>query len=85
MATFDNEHDETAKEEEESPSKPRQGNRPLLLGAIGLVLMLGGYAAMSYVMAGQLAIFVGLFLFVVAAIQMYRNSPPPTEEIDERE
>lgn len=85
MATFDNEREETARREEKLPSKPRQGNRPLLLAAIGLVLMLGGYAAMSYVMAGQLAIFVGLFLFVVAAIQMYRSSPPPSNEIDERE
>ncbi len=85
MATFDNERDETAKEEEESPSKPRQGNRPLLLAAIGLALMLGGYAATSYNMAGQLAIFVGLFLFVLAAIQMYRSSPPPTKESGESE
>lgn len=85
MAAFDNEHDEVVREEEESPSKPRQGNRPLLLAAIGLALMLGGYAATSYSMAGQLAVFAGLFLFVVAAIQMYRSSPPPTKEIDEKE
>lgn len=85
MVTIDNEHDETASEDEELPPKPGRGNRPLLLAAIGLAMMLGGYAATSYSMAGQLAVFAGLFLFVLAVVQMYRSSPPPSDEINERE
>jgi hypothetical protein len=51
MATSDYEHDEAAREEEELLSSPGRGNRPLLLAALGLALMLGGYAAMNYVPA----------------------------------
>ncbi|HTU20142.1 MAG TPA: hypothetical protein VMG10_18905 [Gemmataceae bacterium] len=134
MATFDNEHDDAALDEEELRSSPRQWNRPLLMAALGLVLMLGGYAATSYVpatpryveqerrlaelrrlaaqrradgvedalperlkqvappggspsyqRAGRLAIYGGLFLFVMAGVVMYRSSPPPTKDNDERE
>ena len=131
MARFDYER-EAAREEEELLSTPGSGSRPLLLAALGLVLMLGGYAATTYnprseqqaetarrlqeltslaqerkaagvddglperlqqaappwreppyQMAGRLAIYGGLFLFVLAAVQMYRSSPPPTDnEID---
>jgi hypothetical protein len=129
MATFDNEHDEAALGEEESRSSPGHGNRALLMAGLGLVLMLGGYAATTYVpvtpwqaeqerrhaelrqqaaqrqaegvedalperlkqvtppwhnppyqMAGRLAVYAGLFLFVLAGVQMYRSSPPPTKD-----
>lgn len=129
MATFDHERDETALDDEESRCSPGQWNRPLLMAALGLVLMLGGYAAMTpvpatprqtekerrlaelrrladqrraegvedalperlnevtppwrnppYQMAGRLAIYAGLFLFVLAGVQMYRSSPPPTQD-----
>ncbi|HTV54878.1 MAG TPA: hypothetical protein VMI06_08165 [Terriglobia bacterium] len=132
MATFDDEGNDAALDEEELRSSPRQWNRPLLMAAIGLVLMLGGYAATTYVpptprhaeqerrlaelrrlaaqrqsegvedalperlnqvtppggnppyqMAGRLAIYVGLFIFVLAGVVMYRSSPPPTKDIDD--
>lgn len=35
--------------EEMRPAPPSDWNKPLLLAALGLVLMLGGYAAMNYV------------------------------------
>jgi hypothetical protein len=42
--------DRTISENEETrPALPSDWNRPLLLAALGLVLMLGGYAAMNYV------------------------------------
>jgi hypothetical protein len=134
MTDYDDERDERWREEEELLAKPSQGNRPLLLAAAGLALMLGGYAALSYVpanerqaeterrlqqlrvpgeqrgqadanndtperlnqmpppwrnppyqMAGRLAIYFGLFLFVLAVVQMYRSSPPPTKDIDDPE
>ena len=132
MATFEDERDEAALDEEESRSSPGPWNRPLLMAAIGLVLMLGGYAATTYVpvtarqveqerrlaelrrlaaqrradgvedalperlnqvappggnppyqMAGRLAIYGGLFLFVLAGVVMYRSSPPPTKNLDD--
>jgi hypothetical protein len=132
MATFEDEHDEATLDEEESPSSSGQWNRPLLMAAFGLVFMLGGYAATTYVpvtarqveqerrlaelrrlaaqrqadgvedalperlnqvsppgsnppyqMAGRLAIYGGLFLFVLAGVIMYRSSPPPTKNIDD--
>lgn len=132
MATSDHEHDEAAREEEELLSSPGQGNRPLLLAALGLVLMLGGYAATTYVpaterqaeverrltelrhlaaqrrasgvddglperlnqaapawrpppyqMAGRLAIYCGLVLFVLAGVLMYRSSPEQRKDIPE--
>ena len=134
MTDSDDERDERLREEEELLSRPSQGNRPLLLAALGLALMLGGYAAVSYVpateqqaetqrrlqqlrvqedqrreaggenglpdrvnqapppwrnppyqMAGRLAIYGGLFLFVLAVVQMYRSSPPPNKDTDESE
>jgi len=36
-----------------------------------------------YQMAGRLAIYGGLFLFVLAGVVMYRSSPPPTKDIDD--
>jgi hypothetical protein len=134
MTNFDDQCDEAARDEEELRSKPAPGNRPLLLAAVGLALMVGGYVAASYVpaaaqhaetarrlqelrtlaeqrreagmddglserlnrvappwrnppyqMAGRLAIYAGLFLFVLAVVQMYRSSPPPTKDIDDGE
>lgn len=130
MATFDDERDDAALDEEELRSAPRQGNRPLLLAGLGLALMLLGYAATVYVpaptqteqgrrlaeirqrsaqhpangiedaspkpralpaqyppyqMAGRLAIYGGLFLFVMAGVLMYRSSPPPSKDLDDSE
>ncbi len=134
MATFDNRRAEAARDEEELLSSPRQSNRPLILAFVGLVLMLGGYAATNYTptsarqaeterrlaelrllaqqrqeaganddlaakldrvaeprrdfpypMAGRLAIYGGLFLFVLAGIQMYHSSPPPKMDDDGNE
>ena len=131
MAIFDDERDDTALEQDEPRSAPSNGNRPLLLAGIGLVLMLVGYAATTYLptpapseaaqrlhdlrqlasqrraegvddalperlnhiqparqnppyqLAGQLAIYGGLFLFVMAGVLMYRSSPPPRKDADE--
>lgn len=83
MVAFNNRSDDAA-QEQERPSAPNSWDRPLLLAGLGLLLMLGGYAATSYSMAGHLAIYVGLILFVVAGIVMYRSSPPK-REIDEGE
>lgn len=134
MDTFQDEREDLAPDEEDLRSSPGQWNRPLLMAAIGLVLMLGGYAAMSYVpvsprpaeqergfaelrrlatqrqadgvkdalperlnqvvasqgnppyrMAGRLAIYGGLVLFVMAGVVMYRSSPSTTKDIDARE
>jgi hypothetical protein len=49
MASFENERDEAARGEEELLSAPGSWNRPWLLAAFGLALMLGGYAATTYV------------------------------------
>lgn len=134
MATFDDERDDTALDEEQLRASRPQARQPLLLAGLGLALMLGGYAATSYVpttprraeqerfladfrrqadrspaeggnaalserlnqvtppasnppyqMAGRLAIYVGLFLFVMAGVLMYRSSPPPSRDIDDGE
>ena len=134
MRTFDDERDDAALDEEEPRSAPGQWNRPLLLAGLGLVLMLIGYAATTYVpasprqaeqerrlaelrrlaaerrandvedslperlegvalparyppyeMPGRLAIYGGLILFIMAGVIMYRNSPPPRRDIDDRE
>lgn len=85
MTSFDDEYDGAAREEEEILPAPGSWNRPLLMAALGLALMLGGYFARNYVLAGRLAVFGGLFLFVMAGVLMYRSSPPPTKESDERE
>jgi len=85
MVAFDDKRDDVAQEEEERASAPSSWDRPLLLAGLGLALMLGGYAAMNYALAGRLAIFGGLILFVLAGVSMYRNAPPPTKESDERE
>lgn len=134
MATFNNEQDEETREEDELRSAPSQWNRPLLLAALGLALMLGGYAATTYtpwtlrqteqerrlaelrqlaaqrqadgmddalserlnrvappsrnppyLLAGRLAIYGGLFLFVMAGVLMYRSSPPSRKDADELE
>ena len=46
MPILDNEPDKPSHETEAAPTG---WNRPLLLAGLGLVLMLGGYAAMNYV------------------------------------
>lgn len=131
MATFDDERDDAALEEEAPRPAPRNSNQPLVMAALGLVLMLGGYAAStytpapaqgeqqrrlqelrsladqrqaegvndelvdrldqtasrqhppSYQLAGRLAIYGGLFLFVMAGVLMYRSSPAPRQDSDE--
>lgn len=84
MTSFDDEYDDAAREDEEALSPPRSGNRPLFLAALGLALMLGGYAATNYFLAGRLAVFAGLFLFVMAGVLMYRSSPRSKKDIDDR-
>ena len=50
MAIIENEADDLQGEHEETrPTPPGSWNKPLLLAGLGLVLMLGGYAAMNYV------------------------------------
>lgn len=135
MKTFEDEPNELTWDGEQSRSSPPgQWNRPLLMAAIALVLMLGGYAATTYVpvtpqqveqehrltelrrlaaqrradgvedalpdrlnqmtlsqgnppyrMAGRLAVYGGLILFVMAGVVMYRSSPPSTRNSDDRE
>jgi hypothetical protein len=41
--------------------------------------------AYPYQMAGRVAIYGGLFLFVLAAIQMYHSAPPPQKDDDANE
>ncbi len=41
------------------------------------------YREPPYQMAGRLAIYFGLFLFVLAGVLMYRSSPPPSKMDDE--
>ena len=79
MVHFDEKRDDVIQKEQEQLSSSSSWDRPLLLAALSLVLMLGGYAATSYLLAGHLAIYVGLILFVLAGIMMYRSSPPPTD------
>jgi len=85
MMRFDDKRDDVAQEEQERSSAPNSWDRPLLLAGLGLALMLGGYIALDYVLAARLAIFGGLILFVLAGVSMYRSSPPPTEDGDDRE
>lgn len=85
MIAFHDQHDDAAQEEKQRPSAPNSWDRPLLLAGLGLALMLGGYAAMNYTLAGRLAFFGGLVLFVLAGVLMYRSAPPPTKDSDERE
>lgn len=81
MATLDNQDGDRVRNEEASPSSPEQWKRPLLMAALGLVLMLGGYAATNYVpVAARLAIYGGLVLFVTAGVLMYRCSPPSEDD-----
>lgn len=51
MAILDNEPDDLSLEHDERPrtAPPSSWRRPLQLAGLGLVLMLGGYAAMNYV------------------------------------
>jgi hypothetical protein len=80
MVQFDDKRDDVAQKEQKRSSAPNSWDRPLLLAGLGLALMLGGYAAVDYVLAGRLAIFGGLVLFVSAGVSMYRSSPPTTED-----
>ncbi|HEY7156730.1 MAG TPA: hypothetical protein VH575_22365 [Gemmataceae bacterium] len=50
-----NEDRAISENEETRPAPPSDWNKPLLLAALGLVLMLGGYAAMNYVPPHPLA------------------------------
>ena len=47
------------------------------------VALPGRYA--PYEMPGRLAIYGGLILFVMAGVIMYRSSPPPKTDLDDRE
>lgn len=85
MVAFDNNRDDAMQEEEEQSSASSSWDRPLLLAGLGLALILGGYAATSYVMAGHLAIYVGLILFVLAGVLMYHSTPPSAKDSDDRE
>ena len=85
MVRFDDKREDVAQEEQERSSAPSSWDRPLLLAGLGLALILGGYAAMNYVLAGRLAIFGGLVLFVLAGVMMYRSAPPPTKDSDDHE
>jgi len=50
MAITENEADDLRHEHEEvRPTPPSSWNKPFLLAGLGLVLMLGGYAAINYV------------------------------------
>ncbi|HZV05438.1 MAG TPA: hypothetical protein VE999_10170 [Gemmataceae bacterium] len=49
MASFENEREKVTREEEELLSASGAWNRPWLLAALGLALILGGYAATTYV------------------------------------
>ncbi len=85
MTHFDDKREDVIQQEQEPSSGPSSWDRPLLLAGLGLALMLGGYVALDYVLAGRLAIFGGLILFVLAGVSMYRHSPPPTKDSNERE
>jgi hypothetical protein len=85
MTAFDDKRDDVMQEEQGQSSAPSSWDRPLLLAGLGLALMLGGYAVLDYVLAGRLAIFGGLILFVLAGVSMYRNSPPPREDSGEKD
>jgi hypothetical protein len=50
MPIIENEPDDLSLENDTPPASPSSGwSRPLLLAGLGLVLMLGGYAAVNYV------------------------------------
>lgn len=55
MEATEYEADELRQEGEPAAKSSGEWNRPLLLAGIGLVLMLGGYAAMNYVPPSELA------------------------------
>ena len=132
MTDFDDEPDESLLEQE-GKRPTGDWNRPMLLAGLGLVLMLGGYAAISYTppvaeqarqkldelrklaaerateegsddglserlnqiqsarrdappryqLLGRLAIYGGLFLFVMAGVLMYRSAPPRKDQESE--
>jgi hypothetical protein len=54
METTEHETDDVGQEGDLVPRSSGSWNRPLLLGGIGLLLMLGGYAAMNYVPPSEL-------------------------------
>ncbi len=54
METTEYEADDVRQEGEPAAKSSGEWNRPLLLAAIGLLLMLGGYAAMNYVPPSEL-------------------------------
>lgn len=85
MVRFDDKREDEAQEEQKQSPAPNSWDRPLLLAGLGLALMLGGYAALDYVLAGRLAVFAGLILFAWAGMLMYRSSPPQTRDMEERE
>jgi hypothetical protein len=85
MVTFDNKPDDLAHEDQKQKSSTSTWDRPLLLAGLGLVLMLGGYAAIDYVSGARLAIFGGLIFFVLAGVLMYRSPAPTTKDNDESE
>jgi hypothetical protein len=85
MAAFDKKDDNVEQEEQEPSAAANSWDRPLLLAGLGLSLMLGGYAALDYFVGARLAIFGGLILFVLAGALMYRSSPPPMKDHDERQ
>ncbi len=96
---------------EENPAPPSTGS-PLLLGAVGLLLILGGWKVSTWVppsddgmfnevrrladdglrakldhyrrppfaLPGRLTVFMGLGLFVVAGVKMYRAPAAPAAE-----
>jgi hypothetical protein len=122
MAITDDHFDISERDDQQPRPAAGGWNRPLVLAGLGLVLMLGGYAALNYVplspkqtqqdrqldelrdlaakqptdaalserlnhvappwrappfeLPGRLAVYAGLFLFVVAGVMMYRHSPP---------
>ena len=54
METTEHEADDRREEGEQAAKSSGEWNRPLLLAGLGLVLMLGGYAAMNYVPPSEL-------------------------------
>jgi hypothetical protein len=53
MARIENESEEFSLESIPARTPPSSWDRPLMLAGLGLVLMLGGYAAMNYVPTAQ--------------------------------
>jgi hypothetical protein len=54
METTEHEADDLRQDDEQTAKSSGEWNRPLLLAGLGLVLMLGGYAAMNYVPPSEL-------------------------------